>query len=360
MVNIRKIMLKKTQKNKLFLLIRIAVVVTGLALAGLWLSKDNNFNDLVKLFGRLNIAVFALSLSIFITGQFVVALRWWILLGTQSIHISFAAAVKLHFLGLFYNNFMPGAVGGDLIRAWYVTNHTEHKFAAALSVFVDRVIGLLSTLVIAVVFYFTIMAGKEIKSESAQNNQSETSVANFFIDHKTIFLCIAAVVIITVLVLLLTKQGRALLSRTVSAVISTITSIFQKTLKAFLLYSKRPDALILVFLLTVALQMATITGYWLVGKNLGIDAPLKYYYLFFTLTWVLGAVPVSIAGAVVVEGSLVVLFTRYTNTPKDAALAIALVQRFVWMLASLPGSAIHLLGMHLPKNFDMDFNKEND
>jgi len=352
--------LKKTQKNKLFLIIRIAVVTIGLAFAALWLSKDNNWNDLIKLFGQLNIAIFALALLIFMIGQFVVALRWWVLLGTQSIHISFAAAIKLHFLGLFYNNFMPGAVGGDLIRAWYVTNHTEHKFAAALSVFVDRVIGLLSTLVIALVFYFAIMAGKEINASPAQDQQDQTNITDFFIEHKTIFLSIAALLIITLIVLLLTKKGRTLFARTTTAIIAILKSIFQKTFKAFVLYSKRPDALILVFLLTVALQMATITGYWMVGKNLGIEAPLKYYYLFFTLTWVLGAVPISIAGAVVVEGSLIVLFTQYTNTPKDAAIAIALVQRFVWMLASMPGAAVHLLGMHLPKNFDMDFNQKND
>ena len=39
----------------------------------------------------------------------------------------------------------------------------------------------------------------------------------------------------------------------------------------------------------------------------------------------------------------------------DSALALALSQRFIWLLASLPGAAIHLLGAHLPKDFSVDY-----
>ena len=97
------------------------------------------------------------------------------------------------------------------------------------------------------------------------------------------------------------------------------------------------------------MQMLAITAFWLLGRNMGIQADVKYYYVFFTLTWVLGAVPVSIAGAVVVEGMLAYLFITFAGVAKESASALALCQRAVWMLASLPGAAIHLIGAHLPK-----------
>jgi hypothetical protein len=34
-----------------------------------------------------------------------------------------------------------------------------------------------------------------------------------------------------------------------------------------------------------------------------------------------------------------------------------LCQRAVWMLASLPGAAIHLVGAHLPKDFSVDYDQ---
>ena len=101
----------------------------------------------------------------------------------------------------------------------------------------------------------------------------------------------------------------------------------------------------------------TITSFWFIGRNLGITASIKYYYVFFTLTWILGAVPVSIGGAVVVEGMLMVLFINITGAAEDSALALALSQRFVWILASLPGAVIHLTGAHLPKDFSIDYEK---
>lgn len=112
-----------------------------------------------------------------------------------------------------------------------------------------------------------------------------------------------------------------------------------------------------VFGLTVFVQIMVITGFWFLGINMGIGASIKYYYVFFTLTWVLGAIPVSIGGVVVVEGSLVILFTQLAGVDESAAWAIALCQRAVWLLASLPGAAIHLLGAHLPKDFFVDYKK---
>ena len=144
----------KVKRSKyVFLILRILVVVVGITWAVIWVSRGQRWSNLASIFLRMNLGIFAVALGIFVIGQVMVGFRWWLLLRTQSIYINFWAAVRLHFLGLFYNNFMPSSVGGDLLRAWYVTKHTEKRFEAALSVFVDRAIGLLSTLVIALFFY---------------------------------------------------------------------------------------------------------------------------------------------------------------------------------------------------------------
>jgi hypothetical protein len=51
------------------------------------------------------------------------------------------------------------------------------------------------------------------------------------------------------------------------------------------------------------------------------------------------------------------MFTQFAGIEESAALAIALSQRAVWMLTSLPGAVIHLFGAHLPKDFFVDYNK---
>jgi uncharacterized protein (TIRG00374 family) len=120
------------------------------------------------------------------------------------------------------------------------------------------------------------------------------------------------------------------------------------------LYLDRPLTILMVFLLTVCMQLMTITAFWFLGSSMGIEVSVKYYYVIFTLTWVLGALPVSIGGAVVVEGMLAYMFVKLAGVEAEAALALALCQRLVWMVTSLPGAIIHLIGAHLPKEFSID------
>ncbi len=294
---------------------------------------------------------FIFSLLIFVLAQVIIGFRWWLLLKSQKISISYIAAVRLHFLGLFYNNCMPGSVGGDLIRAWYVTKHTEKRFEAALSVFVDRIVGLSSTFIIAVFFYIVFLRGQNLNISSRKSSGLFDTIYN----HRTPIILFIGIIIIIFIGLLLYGKSRKKLKNACFYIWERALRIIIQFKTAIILYCKKPLILFVAFGLTVLLQLMTITGFWFIGQSLGIEASIKYYYLFFTLTWVLGAIPVSIGGAVVVEGMLIYLFSTYAGVNNDSALALALSQRFVWLLASLPGAGIHLLGAHLPKDFSIDY-----
>ena len=317
------------------LVVRVSVVALGLALAGVWVFSEGIWTGLKGTFGRMDLWVFACVFGVFCLSQVAVGLRWWLLLRTQGVSIRFWAAVRLYFLGWFYNNVMPGSVGGDLVRIWYVTRHTEKKFEAGLSVFVDRAIGLLSTLIIAFSFYVAFLRSENIPFVGA-----DSPVLRYW---WLVVLAVAAVLA----GLSLHHRGWALIRRLWTGV----RGIFHKLVSAGRLYGSSPLAILEVFALTVCLQIATITGFWLLGSNIGIEAGVKYYYVFFTLVWVIGAIPVSIAGAGVVEGALVVLFVSIAGVAKADAMALALLQRLIWLLGSLPGAVIHLTGTHLPKDF---------
>ncbi len=344
----------KTEKSKyVFLFLRIAVVAVGVIWAIVWVSRGQRWSNLASIFARMNLGVFAVTLSIFFFCQVMVGFRWWLLLRTQSIFIDFWAAIRLNFLGWFYNNFMPGSVGGDLLRAWYVTKHTDKRFEAALSVFVDRIIGLLSTLIIAFFFYVFFLRGKT----EALTFKGPSRFLTVFAEYKWLIICAIGVLAGVFCGLLLHKRSRVLLRAAWLHIRIHSVRTFEKLKDATLIYCSKPLTILAAFGLTVFLQIITITGFWFLGKSLGITAGLKYYYVFFTLTWVLGALPVSIGGAVVVEGTLAYLFVHYAGVEAEAAFALALCQRIVWMITSLPGAAIHLIGAHLPKDFFVDFDK---
>ena len=332
------------KSKRIFIFLRIAVVLVGIVAGIFWVSREQRWNRLVEIFHQMNIGVFAGVLGIFIISQVVIGLRWWLLLRSQQIFINLWAVVRLYLLGWFYNNFMPGSMGGDLLRAWYVTKHTPKKFEAVLSVFVDRVIGLLSTLSIAVFFYLLFLRGRGPVITSTDRGGLLESIA----EYKGILAWLFAAIVVIFCILLMHKKSLSIVAKGWLYIRAYAVKLIVKLKDATVIYSRNTGTILVVFGLTVFLQLLTITGFWLLGRNLGIEAGIVYYYVFFTLTWVLGAVPVSVGGAVVVEVLLASLFIRFAGVTEESASALALCQRAVWMLASLPGAVIHLIGAHLP------------
>ncbi len=87
-----------------------------------------------------NILVGILFLAV---STFLSSLRWYFLVRAQGLDLSVKNLLELTMIGNFFNTFMPGAVGGDLIKAWYVAGREPtRKTKAIFTVLLDRAIGL--------------------------------------------------------------------------------------------------------------------------------------------------------------------------------------------------------------------------
>ncbi|MFH1371905.1 MAG: lysylphosphatidylglycerol synthase transmembrane domain-containing protein [Planctomycetota bacterium] len=336
---------KKQTTKKIFVYLRIAFVLAGVTAGIIWVCGRQRYVKLGEILSRMNPAFIVGIVAVFALSQVILASRWWLLLRTQKVHISIRAAVRLHFLGLFYNNFMPGSLGGDLMRAWYVTKHTHRRFEAALTVFVDRLLGFTSSVIMAGFSYFVLLHGQKLGIAGAGDSAVAEGHYKGWVVWGLVILGLVAVV------MLVLPAGRRLVKKAWEQGLK----LAKKLWTAVVIYSRSPLTILAVFGLTFVLQGIVIVGFWLVGRHIGIEASVKYYFVFFPLTWALGAIPVSVGGAVVVEGSLVALFTVVAGVGAEQALAIALCQRVVWMVASLPGAFVHLAGGHLPKEIGIDY-----
>ena len=79
------------------------------------------------------------------------ALRWQILLRVQGIRLNFFRLAGLFLIGMFYNQFLPGGTGGDIIKSYLLLKETpHHKAGALLAVVFDRLIGLVALVTITV------------------------------------------------------------------------------------------------------------------------------------------------------------------------------------------------------------------
>lgn len=331
-------------------LLRFIVAGTALYLA----FRGENFKQVAEVMLGLNLWIFAAAIGFYVIGQLIFVARWSLLLRVQSIRIGFWPAVRLHFLGLFYNNCLPGAIGGDLPRAWYVTRHTDKKLEAALSVFVDRVIGLIGMLIMAFGCYWFI---PEESREGGFNFSFEINLYRRMAEYKSVFIWLGAGFTVIIVLLASNRQGRNLLRRGLEAIGRHGTSVMSKIRQSIRLYCYKWPAIIGALMLTFCCQGLTVIAMWLIGSQIGIDVPAKYYFVFFPISWLLGAVPISVGGLGIMEGWLKMMFMRVGTMTGENALALALCQRLVFLLASLPGAIIHLVGAHLPKDFFIDYDK---
>jgi len=95
-------------------------------------------------------AAFALSLALFAVTILLGVIRWRMVLEVQGLHLSMRRATGITFVAQFFNSFLLGSTGGDLIKAYYAARETHHKKTeAVVTVFVDRLIGLWSMLLFA-------------------------------------------------------------------------------------------------------------------------------------------------------------------------------------------------------------------
>ena len=82
--------------------------------------------------------------------EILATVRWQILLRIQGIRLSWLKAGAIVMIGLFFNQFLPGGVGGDAMRLYFVSELAPgRKVCATLSVAMDRLLGLLTLLFLA-------------------------------------------------------------------------------------------------------------------------------------------------------------------------------------------------------------------
>lgn len=77
-------------------------------------------------------------------------LRWYYLVNGIGVPISKKLAFKITMMGLFFNTFLPGSVGGDLVKGFYVYRNQKgnNRAPAIMSILLDRVLGLCSLFIL--------------------------------------------------------------------------------------------------------------------------------------------------------------------------------------------------------------------
>jgi uncharacterized membrane protein YbhN (UPF0104 family) len=93
--------------------------------------------------GPIDFAWFALVTALFLGALMFQLVRWFLLVRALDLPFTLRDSFRLGMVGLFCNTFIPGAVGGDLVKAYLLAKaHPERKTRAVATVLIDRALGL--------------------------------------------------------------------------------------------------------------------------------------------------------------------------------------------------------------------------
>ena len=309
-------------RNKLSILLRF-VISFGLLLVLVWIMRKDAGDVLIILKGA-DKALILLAICVNLLLYIALAYRLKLLMYGQKVIVSIKDAIYLTFVGYFYNNFLPTAIGGDIAKAYYASRSTNNKVASYAAVLADRIIGLVATLLIALIGLLFI--GKSLDNE----------LIIWVV--PVIFLFTAAAI-----ALLLKKNNRIeIMLSGKKGLFHTVKEKLLKLYTAINLYRNSPVLLVKGIVLSLALQTgAIISSYFLIlSTSAAGSIPLFRLFLIIPLVWTVSMLP-SLNGLGVREGAFVYFLKGYIGPEK--AFAVSLLWLGLIMLYSVIGGIFQLV-----------------
>ena len=283
-------------------------------------SPDFGLDDLVSLW--TDIKVFPIFLAIFcmLISHFTGCMQWQVLLKKQEISLSFTHLLKLYFVGLFFNNFMPGNIGGDVKKIYDIRMQGgQDSIGAGLTAtFFDRLFGLffLTVLALGVGFLFFI-------HDNSQRVFLIPSLWTFF-GFCFLFACLFS----KRLGKLLAKGAKIIFPEKIYLRLLRMQNRFQY-FRTWNLWGK-------IFLLSTITQILRVLVHYFCGIAIGIDIAVSWYFFYIPLVAIVSALPISIGGFGPRELLAQSLFAKIGVSNLNSVF-VQLIAYFVGLLLSFIG-----------------------
>ncbi len=239
---------------------------------------------------------------IFLSRLMIVA-RWYTLLRSGEIEISFKDTALLTFTGLFASNFLPTTVGGDVVRLAGAMQMGFDRAICLASIATDRLINMTGmTLAAPLGLYQLFMVGPLAPGLSPQG-------------------------------MLLGLQSFA-----VAGLWEKAWGFVRRTLASLTIWIKQPLVLLQALMFALGNLLCVAGCYYFLIRGMGEYLPYWKVVGLVSMGYFIGLMPFSINGYGWHEASVTILFSNLGGVSVAVCAIVALLQRLLMMLASLPGA----------------------
>lgn len=265
---------------------------------------------------------------LFVAIQALSAYRWSVILA-KDMDLAYSRVFSIYLVGMFFNNFLPTLVGGDVVKGYYLYKRSGRGDVSVASIFLDRYSGFTALMCITAA---ALTAGYGLVEG--------TPLVTILVVILALYAGISMVLWVS------TLHGWAMrLSARVGFL--GINTKIDTLYRALMSYKSRGDVLAKAFALSLGVQGGVILTHYILGRALGIEVSFAYYFLFVPITTVVSMIPVSLSGLGLREGAFVYLFTRFGATAEQA-LTLSLIWFAVLVVVSLAGGVEYVRMGRIP------------
>jgi glycosyltransferase 2 family protein len=305
------------------LVLFLKLLVTGTLFYALF--RNLGFGNILSSLLSADPSYLAVALAVFFLSMVLSAVQWDLLLKHQGIDLGLGSAFNLYMIGHFFNNFLPGALGGDVIKVYRLRQDIRRGKEALAATFLDRFSGLfmLSFFALLSALYLHFFFDLSIRPQIYRY-----IIALFSLFFLSIFIFFSRRVAAFLYDVLLKHVNPFELRDKI------------KELHNFLhLYRGSRRLYLKVFLLSFTTQLLRVFVHYLVAKAVGFNVAFVYFLVFVPLIALLASLPISFGGLGVREGLGKVLF-GYVHPSGTLAVATQFLASMVGILVSLIGGVI--------------------
>ena len=250
--------------------------------------------------------------------------RWLVLLRVQDITVSFWRAFRIVLSGMFFNLFLLGSTGGDVIKIFFIMRETPDKKAGALlSVFIDRVVGILA---LATVSAAVILVRWNDLMKSAPMGVLTVAI---ILGGSLGFIAAAWVV------------DRLNLTSKLPHWLPMHARIVEAA-AAFSQYAKAGGAVGSAFLLSLPAHLLLFSTFYFAARAFSAGLGLVSIFCVMPVVSTVTALPISLGGAGLREGLFISLLGSLYQTPKEIAMSISISGFLIIVFWSLVGGLVYL------------------
>ena len=270
--------------------------------------------------------------------EFSAAFRWHLLLTVQGIRLSGPRVGGLFLIGMFFNLFLPGGTGGDVVKTYLLWKETpQNKPGALLAVVFDRMVGLIALIVITGTL-IALRYGWLTRDTAAAGQANLLHNPRFFVWLVLLIFASAVLFVITTFVI----SGFNLVGRLPQRFPGRDKLIEIST--AYHLYARHWRATAGALAASLVTHLGTFATFFFVARAFRSSAHVGLidFFSIMPIERTISSLPLSVSGHGTREYVLQVMLFNLANVPPDTAALIGTTSFLVMLFCAAPGAVIYL------------------